>query len=47
MDIPIIGVGRIETKDAENYIEENKFDFIAMGRKLLADPELPNKLLLK
>ena len=47
VDIPIIGVGRIETKDAENYIEDNKFDFIAMGRKLLADPELPNKLLLK
>ena len=47
VDIPIIGVGRIETQDAENYIENDNFDFVAMGRKLLADPELPNKLLLK
>ena len=36
VDIPIIGVGRIETKDAEQYIEQNKFDFIAMGRKLIS-----------
>ena len=47
VDIPIIGVGRIETQDAEDYIENDSFDFVAMGRKLLADPELPNKLLLK
>jgi hypothetical protein len=29
---------------ADEGIERGLFDFVAMGRKLLADPELPNKL---
>ena len=43
--IPIIAVGRIEPDKAENFIAKERFDFLAMGRKLLADPNLPNKLM--
>ena len=42
--IPVITVGRIEPDKADQYISQGKFDFVAMARKLLADPELPNKL---
>ena len=44
VQIPIIAVGRIEPERAEKYISEGKFNFLAMGRKLLADANLPNKL---
>jgi 2,4-dienoyl-CoA reductase-like NADH-dependent reductase (Old Yellow Enzyme family) len=44
LDIPVITSGRIEPEAADRYIGAGKFDFVAMGRKLLADPELPNKL---
>ncbi len=44
VQIPIIAVGRIEPEKADEYISEGKFNFLAMGRKLLADPNLPNKL---
>ena len=43
--IPIIAVGRIELDVAERRIKNNEFDFLAMGRKLLADPGLPNKII--
>ncbi len=42
--IPIIAVGRIDPELAEKTIAAGSADFIAMGRKLIADPELPNKL---
>jgi 2,4-dienoyl-CoA reductase (NADPH2) len=42
--VPVIAVGRIEPEEAEAILEAGKADFIAMGRKLLADPELPMKL---
>ena len=42
--IPIIAVGRIDPELAEKTIAEGSADFVAMGRKLIADPELPNKL---
>ncbi len=42
--IPIIAVGRIEPELADKLIADKKIDFVAMGRKLLADPELPLKL---
>ncbi len=42
--IPVIAVGRIEPARAEELIASGGADFVAMGRKLLADPELPNKL---
>jgi len=42
--IPVIAVGRIDPDEAEQVISQGKADFVAMGRKLLADPDLPNKL---
>jgi 2,4-dienoyl-CoA reductase (NADPH2) len=44
VDIPVIGVGRIEPELAEKEIADGKIDYVAMGRKLLADPDLPKKL---
>jgi 2,4-dienoyl-CoA reductase-like NADH-dependent reductase (Old Yellow Enzyme family) len=44
VDVPVIAVGRIEAEAAEQGIAAGHFDMVAMGRKLLADPELPNKL---
>ena len=44
VNIPVIGVGRIEPELAERHIAAGDFDYLAMGRKLLADPDLPNKL---
>jgi 2,4-dienoyl-CoA reductase-like NADH-dependent reductase (Old Yellow Enzyme family)/NADPH-dependent 2,4-dienoyl-CoA reductase/sulfur reductase-like enzyme len=45
VSIPVIAVGRIEPDVGESAIAAHHCDFIAMGRKLLADPQLPNKLL--
>jgi 2,4-dienoyl-CoA reductase-like NADH-dependent reductase (Old Yellow Enzyme family) len=43
--VPVIAVGRIEPEQPRNEgIAAGHFDMVAMGRKLLADPELPNKL---
>ncbi|MEJ6655335.1 MAG: FAD-dependent oxidoreductase [Pseudomonas sp.] len=44
VSIPVIASGRIEPELADRHIAEGKFDFLAMGRKLLADPHLPRKL---
>ncbi|WP_449432555.1 oxidoreductase [Pseudomonas putida] len=44
VSIPVIAVGRIEADVGEAAIAAKHCDFIAMGRKLLADPQLPNKL---
>lgn len=44
VDIPVIAVGRIKDPYvAEEILASNKADMIAMGRALLADPELPLK----
>lgn len=44
VDVPVITVGKLgEPVVAERVLEEGKADFIAIGRGLLADPELPNK----
>ena len=42
--VPVITFGRLEPAEAEAVLADGKADFIAMGRKLLADPDLPNKL---
>ena len=42
--VPVITFGRFEPDEAEQVLVDGKADFIAMGRKLLADPDLPNKL---
>lgn len=42
--IPVITVGKIgDPLFAEKVLHDGRADFIAMGRGLLADPELPNK----
>ncbi len=42
--VPVISAGKITPELAEKVLEEGKVDFVAMGRPLLADPDLPNKL---
>lgn len=44
VSIPVIGAGRIEPESADRHIARGHFDFLSMGRKILADPDLPNKL---
>ena len=44
VSIPVVAVGRIKHVDmADRIIAEGRADAVAMGRALLADPELPNK----
>lgn len=42
--VPVIAYGRLEPELAEEVLESGDADFVAMGRQLLADPDLPNKL---
>lgn len=44
LKIPVIASGRVEPKHADVQIGGGLFDFLAMGRKLLADPYLPDKI---
>jgi 2,4-dienoyl-CoA reductase (NADPH2) len=45
VDVPVIAVGRIHDPErAERILADGRADFIAMGRPLLADADLPNKL---
>ncbi len=44
VDVPIVTFGRLEPHEAEAVLARGDADFVAMGRKLLADPDLPNKL---
>ena len=44
VDVPVIAYGRYEPDQAEQLLADGKADFVAMGRKLLADPDLPAKL---
>ncbi len=47
VDVPVIVVGRIHDPNrAEQILADGRADFIAMGRPLLADAELPRKLIL-
>lgn len=44
--VPVIVAGRITDEDvAEKILEEEKADLVAMGRPLIADPFLPEKVL--
>jgi NADPH-dependent 2,4-dienoyl-CoA reductase/sulfur reductase-like enzyme len=43
VNIPVIAIGAMNPEFAESALKENKVDFIAMGRELLCDPELPSK----
>ena len=44
IDVPVIAVGRIEPALGDQLIREGKIDIVAMARKLLADPALPEKI---
>ncbi|MBE9538397.1 MAG: FAD-dependent oxidoreductase [Proteobacteria bacterium] len=44
ISIPVIVPGRIEPASADKHIGKGHFDFLSMGRKMLADPDLPNKV---
>jgi 2-enoate reductase len=44
--IPVMAVGKLGYPDlAEKVLEEEKADFIVLGRALLADPDWPNKVM--
>jgi len=42
--VPVIAVGRLDTELGEEILEQGKADFISIGRRLIADPDLPNKV---
>lgn len=44
VEVPVIAVGRITPEAGERLLAEEKADLIAIGKGLLADPNLPNKL---
>jgi 2,4-dienoyl-CoA reductase-like NADH-dependent reductase (Old Yellow Enzyme family)/thioredoxin reductase len=44
LSIPVLAAGKISPELGERIIAEGKADFIALGRPLLGDPELPNKI---
>ncbi|GIS98774.1 MAG: hypothetical protein CM1200mP26_04870 [Acidimicrobiales bacterium] len=44
VDVPVVAVGRIQPDDAERILSSGGADLVAMGRQLLADPDLPNRL---
>lgn len=42
--VPVIASGRIDAETGEAAISEGKADLISIGRALIADPDLPNKV---
>ena len=44
VSIPVVTVGRLDPVLGEKILREGKADFIAVTRRLFADPEFPNKL---
>jgi 2,4-dienoyl-CoA reductase-like NADH-dependent reductase (Old Yellow Enzyme family)/thioredoxin reductase len=42
--VPVIAVGRLDLELGEKILEEGKADLIAIGRRLIVDPDLPNKV---
>jgi 2,4-dienoyl-CoA reductase-like NADH-dependent reductase (Old Yellow Enzyme family)/thioredoxin reductase len=41
--VPVIAAGRLDPELGERILQAGKADLIAIGRRLLADPDLPNK----
>ncbi len=41
--VPVIAVGRLDLETGEKALLEGKADLVAIGRRLIADPDLPNK----
>ncbi len=44
LSIPVMTVGRLDAELGEKAIEEGRIDFVGMTRRLIADPEYPNKV---
>lgn len=44
VSVPVMGVGRLDPVLGERLLQEGKADLILLGRRLFADPELPNKV---
>ncbi|HSW19637.1 MAG TPA: FAD-dependent oxidoreductase [Ramlibacter sp.] len=44
VSVPVIAAGRIEPQVGAQGIRDGQFDFVAMARKMLADPDIPIKL---
>ncbi|MEW6186465.1 MAG: FAD-dependent oxidoreductase [Thermodesulfobacteriota bacterium] len=45
--VPVITVGRLDLESGEQALVEGKADLIAIGRRLIADPDLPRKTIDK
>ncbi len=45
VSVPVIAVGKLDAPLGEKFISEGKVDAVAIGRRLIADPEYPNKAL--
>jgi len=43
--VPVIAACRLDPMLGEMFLRQGKLDFVAMTRRLLADPELPNKVI--
>ncbi len=44
VSIPVITIGRLDPELGEKLLRRGAVDFISFNRRLMADPELPNKL---
>ena len=44
VSIPVIAVGRLDPELSEKLLRRGVVDFVTFNRRLIADPELPNKL---
>ena len=44
LGVPVIGFGRLTPEAAEQAVVDGDCDVVAMGRPLIADPDLPGKL---
>lgn len=44
VSIPVITVGKLDAELGEKILKQGKADFIGFGRRLIADPEFPNKV---
>lgn len=42
---PVITVGSLDAKMGEEILQDGRADIIALGRALIADPDIPNKLM--
>ncbi len=45
VDVPVMATGNITPEVGERAIAAGEVDFVGMGRALIADPDLPNKLI--